>query len=285
MGKVAIVTDSIACLTKEMAEQYKIRIVPANICSGGEVFRDWVDISPSEAYELFLKAPEHCITSTASPAEYLQVYRELSSQAESILCVTISSKLSTMNGIAQVAREQAKEEFPRTTIEILDSQTCAAAEGFVALAAARAAKEGEALVEVIEKAKEVRGKVALVALLNTVRYIHRTGRIPKVAARAASILNIRPIFTIFGDDIHFAGIVRSRKHGVERILEVMKKKAGQNPVHVAVMHAYALDEAQKLRDRVSSEFNPVELWIAEFSPVMGYACGTGVLGLAFYSDS
>jgi len=59
---------------------------------------------------------------------------------------------------------------------------------------------------------------------------------------------------------------------------------GQSPVHVAVMHAYALDEAQKLKERVSSEFNCVELWVTGFSPVMGYATGTGTLGLAFYKE-
>ncbi|GAI92636.1 unnamed protein product, partial [marine sediment metagenome] len=68
------------------------------------------------------------------------------------------------------------------------------------------------------------------------------------------------------------------------LLKIMSDKVGLNPVHVAVMHAYALDEAEKLKERVSSEFNCAELWITEFSPVMGYACGTGTLGLAFYSE-
>ena len=69
-----------------------------------------------------------------------------------------------------------------------------------------------------------------------------------------------------------------------RLLKMMRGKVGLDPVHVAVMHAYALDEAEKLKERVSAEFNCAELWITEFSPVMGYACGTGTLGLAFYSE-
>ena len=65
---------------------------------------------------------------------------------------------------------------------------------------------------------------------------------------------------------------------------MMREKVGQNPVHVAVAHAYALDEAEKLKVQVESEFNCVESWLAEFSPLMGYACGTGTLGVAFYHE-
>ena len=65
---------------------------------------------------------------------------------------------------------------------------------------------------------------------------------------------------------------------------MMREKVGRNQVHVAVMHAYALDEAEKLKERVLAEFNCAELWLTEFSPLMGYACGTGTLGLAFYKE-
>ena len=80
------------------------------------------------------------------------------------------------------------------------------------------------------------------------------------------------------------GAVRNKRGGIGRLLKIMRSKVGQNPVHVAVMHAYALDEAERLKERVSSEFKCAELWISEFSPIMGYACGTGTLGLAFYSE-
>jgi len=84
--------------------------------------------------------------------------------------------------------------------------------------------------------------------------------------------------------VHFAGAVRNRQHGIERILQMMRDKAGQKLVHVSVFHAYAPEEAQRLKERVAKEFNCVELWLSEFSPVMGYACGTGSVGLAFYTE-
>ena len=142
MPKVAIVTDSIACLTREMVAQYGIGIVPINFYSAGKVYKDWVDVTPSEAYELFLKDPESFKTSAGSPEDCLGAYRGASQQAESILCVTVSAKLSAVYSVALGAKEQARAEFPRTSIEVLDSRTATAAEGFIALAAARAAAEG-----------------------------------------------------------------------------------------------------------------------------------------------
>jgi len=121
-------------------------------------------------------------------------------------------------------------------------------------------------------------------LLDTIRHIYRTGRIPKVASQVGSMLNIKPILTSSSGFIRFKGITRNREHGVKRLLEELREKVGQNPIHVAVMHAYAPDEAEKLKERISSEFNCIELWVVEMSPVMGYATGTGTLGFAFYQE-
>jgi len=284
MQKVTIVTDSIANLTRELVEQYNIMIVPISICFRDQVYRDWVDITPTEAYELFLQEPERFTTSPASPGHYLEAYHEASNQTSDILCVTLSSKLSTGYDMACVAKEQAKTELPQTSIEVLDSRTVTAAQGFVALAAARAAAEEKALAEVVKVAKEMRDRVTFIILLDTIRHVYRTGRIPKVAAQVGSVLKIKPILTSSSGLVRFAGAVRSREHGINRILQMMRDKVGQGLVHVAVMHAYAQDEAERLKERISSEFNCAELWLTEFSPVMGYATGTGTLGFAYYKE-
>ena len=276
--------DSIACLTRELVEQYGIGIVPISICFRDKVYRDWVDITPNEAYELFLQDPERFTTSPASPGHYLEAYHEASNQTKNILCVTLSSRLSTGYDMACVAKDQAKTELPQTSIEVLDSQNVTAAEGFVALAGARAAAEGKGLDEVVKAAEEMRNKVTFLILLDTIRHVYRTGRIPKVAAQVGSVLKIKPILTSSSGLVCFAGAVRSRERGINRILQMMRSKVGQSPVHVALMHAYALDEAERLKERISSEFNCAELWITEFSPVMGYATGTGTLGFAYYQE-
>jgi DegV family protein with EDD domain len=285
--KVAVITDSIACLTRELVEKYKIVIAPLPIRYGDKLYLDWVDITPTQAYELFLKNPDSFQAAGASPGSFVDAYREASKRAKNIICITVSVGLSGANEAALKAREYIKKELPRLSIEILDSRTATTSEGFIALAAARAAAAGKSLAEVVKAAEEIRDKVVWVVFLDTLRHVYRTGRIPKAAARAASMLNIKPILTMSPETsglIRFIGAALTKGGGIERMIKIVKGKVGQSPVHMAVMHAYALADAEKIKERVASEFNCVELWISEFSPLMGYATGTGTLGLAFYKE-
>jgi len=281
---VAVVTDSIANLPPKIVEQYQIEIVPIMLLIQGKIYRDGVDISPTEAYKLFLQDPERFNTSPASPGHYLEAYREASKRAKNVFCTTLSSKLSTGYQMACVAKEQARTELPEIRVEVMDSQNVTAAEGFVALAAARSAEKGKDLAEVLKSAEEVRDKVTFLAFLDTIRHVYRTGRIPKVASQIGSMLNVRPILTSSSGLIRFKGMVKSREQGIFRLIGILKEKVGKNAVHIAVMHAFAPEEAENLMARIATEFNCAELFITEFSPVMGYATGTGTLGLAFYQD-
>ena len=283
MHNIAVITDSIACLPPEMVDRYRMQVLPINLYFGDRVYKDWVDITPTEAYKLFLKDPSIFATSAPSPGDCLEVFREASKRARDILCVTVSTNLSMVYESARVAREQAQSELPGTNIEVIDSHSATASEGFVALAGARAVEEGKSLDEAVKAVEEMREKINVLILLDTIRHVYRSGRIPRIASQAGSILNIRPLLTVSGA-VHFTGVVRSKERGIEKLLAFMRNRAGRKPVHVAVMHAYALDEAEKLREQISSEFNCQELWLSEFSPVMGYATGTGTLGLAFYSE-
>ena len=242
-----------------------------------------MDITPTEAYKLFLEEPDSFKTSAASPEECLDALRTASRKAESILCVTISNKLSMQHDSVQHARRMAENALSGVRVEVLDSLQATSSEGMVALAAARAAAEGKDMEEVIRAAEYVRDNVRVVMFLDTLRHVYRSGRIPKIASKIGAALNIKPMLTVNGT-VRFLGIARTRKQGIERIMRMLRNEAGTKPVHVAVTHAYALEEAEKLKDRIASEFNCTELWLSEFSPVMGYACGTGTIGISFYTD-
>ncbi|MFC1955752.1 DegV family protein, partial [Chloroflexota bacterium] len=175
MSDIAIVTDSIACIPREQAEYFKIRIVPANIFFNGNLYRDMIDLTSAQVYDFLDKAPQFWKSSAASPEDYAEAYRELH-DAHNILVITISSKLSMFCVSAKAAKEIVQKELPSTVIEILDSETAAAAEGLIALAAAQAASEGKAFEEVVTIAREVKERVRFLGLLETIRHVYRTGR-------------------------------------------------------------------------------------------------------------
>ena len=282
--KVGIITDSIGCIPREMVEGYGIEIVSPNIYFDGSVYRDWIDITPSEAYQLLEKDPELFTTSAPPPEAFVEAYRKVSRRAASILCITLSSKVSTVHSAALAAREQVKSELTDTNIVVLDSQTCTGAEGFVVLAGARALAEGCDVEEALKAAQLVREKVDLIFILETIRHAYRTGRIPKIASQIGAWLSVKPVMTWRDGMAHFRCMTRSKERGVDLLLEAMREGVGDRSVHVAVHHADAPEEGQRLKERVESEFNCVEIWLTEFSPIMGYSTGRGTLGLAFYTE-
>ncbi len=284
MKKVAVMADSIGCIPRDLVETYGIEIVAPNIYWNGSVYRDWLDITPGQAYELLQKDPEAFSTAAPSPGDLADTYRKISETAESLLFVTVSSKVSTLHNAAIAAKGLLKDELPDTRIEVLDSRTCTGAEGFVVMAAARVASEGKGLAEVIDAAKSVRDRVDLLFVLDTVRHAYRTGRIPRLASRVGSLLDVKPVMGWWDGAARFKSMTRSREKGVEQIFGLMRSRVGGKRVHVAVHHTDAAEEGEKLKERVRQEFDCVELWLTEFSPIMGYSAGRGALGLAFYAE-
>ena len=168
-GKVAIVTDTMGCLPSSEIKRYNIREVPVKIIFENMVYQDRVDLNADEFYKMLGKARKLPTTAAPSPEHFLNAYREMSQEAARILCITISSKLSGTFNSAKVAADMAREVLSDVVVEVLDSQAAAAAEGFVVLAAARAAAAGKRMDEVINAARNVMSSVHLFAIVDTLR--------------------------------------------------------------------------------------------------------------------
>ena len=184
---------------------------------------------------------------------------------------------------AMIAREMAQSALPKTTIKIIECTTAAAGLGLVALAAAKAADSGKNLEEVLKITNSIMSRVNLFATLDTLQYLAKSGRVPQAAALVNSLLNIKPIFTLNHGDAHTVALPRSIPNAIKRILKLMEQNVTKSqPLHVAVMHADALDKAITLEKRISARFNCCEIFITEFTPVMGVHTGPGLIGVAFY---
>jgi len=279
-----VVTDSVACLPKELVDKYAIRIVPISLIIEGRVYKDGVDITPTEVYRLLSANKINPTTSSPTPGDFIQVYRELSKSVEGIVCITICSDISMMFDSATKAKLMAQEEKLPVSINLVDSRTAGGAQGFVALAAARAAASGKDLAEVTRTAELMIPRVNMIAVLDTLYYLARAGRIPKIAAWAGSMLKINPILTFAHDRIGMLERARTKPRAVNRLVEIMQERTRGKPVHVNVMHANVADEAATLKERIESEFRCTELFVTDFAPTMGVQAGPGTLALAFYSE-
>jgi DegV family protein with EDD domain len=250
---------------------------------GERVYSNGVDLSPAEAYQLLEKAPDHFSTAPSSPNDYIKLFREIVNQGRDILCITVSSKLSTVFNVACLAKDNLKQENPQATIAVIDSMTATASQGFIALASAQSAARGKEIDQVIRTANEVREHTYMFLALETIRHAYRTGRIPKIATQVGTALGVKPLLTISDGVVHLVSVSRTRQRGVEKLIDNMKRRVGDQPVHAAVMHTALPEEGEKLKQRISDEFNCKELFLTEISPIIGYSIGTGALGIAFYS--
>ena len=282
MPRVAVVTDSVICLPKELVKEYGIRVVPVDVIFEDKAYRDGIDITPSEFYPFLKKAKKLPTTSAPSPGTFLEVYRELSQKASDILCVTVSSKISVVFRSAWQAMEIARESIPQTTINVLDSCTAAGAEGFIAVVAARAAAAGQSIAQVTEAAENMVARVNLIVMMDTLYYLAKGGRIPKAAAWAGSILSIKPILHFTEGELSLLERARTKRRGVERLIAIVRERVGTEQLHINIHHGNVPDEAEKFKQRISSQFDCAELYITDFTPVMGTHTGPGLLGLAFY---
>ena len=286
MKKVAVITDSVCCLPAELVEKYDIHVIPIHIIYKGKSYRDGVDINPNEVYQIMRKKKDLPTTSTLAAGEFLNAYREASQKAESILCITLTSLQSKVFEAAMVAKQQAIEVMPNTPIEVMDSRAVAGALGFIVLEAARTASQGAELPQVIDAARNIMGKVGFLAMVDTLYFLARTGRIARAAAWAGSLLDMKPVLDhnpAVGETMPVAR-PRTKAKAVQIMLKLMAEKVGDRTVHVIVHHADELEDGEKLKAEIGARFKCAELYLTEFTPAMGIHAGPGVLAISFYAD-
>jgi len=276
-GKVKIVTDSSSYLPPEIIAKYDIRVVPLRIGFGAEFYREGVDITTEEFYQKLARAKRLPTTSQPPMSDFSRVYGELVQSGHPILSVHISNKLSgTMNSALL-----AKKEYPGAQIEVVDSLSMPLR--FFIVPAAEAAEQGKSLLEVKAIVEGIARATSLVAMLDTLEYLWKGGRIGRAKALLGTLLSVKPIITLHDGEVDALAKVRSKAKGVEYILDFVGRRVGESaPISVGVIHTRALEEALALKEKVQARFNCVELEVVEFGPVLTTNLGPGTLALGFH---
>jgi DegV family protein with EDD domain len=284
-SRIAVVCESTACLPSALTQRYHITTMPIPFVFGDETFLDGVNITPREFYSRLEASRIPPRTSPPSPGEYLSLWTTLAGNDCSVLLVTASGTITSFNRSTRLAQELSREALPHTRVAIVDSGSAAMGQGFVTLAAARAAAAGADLAGAVAAAESVRDRVEMIVTLDTLVYLARASRIPQVAAWVGGVLAIKPVILFARGDVVQLARVRTRRRSVEQLLvEMQRRVAADTRLHVAVHHTQSEGEARELRDRVTATFTCVESYLTEFTPVMGAYCGPGLLGVAYYAE-
>ena len=275
-----IVTDSNASLPRELVRGLPLLIVPMEVHSGGRTYHDGVDLTPQELYAM-LAAGERATTSPPQPSAYLEAFREAREPAREIVCLTPSAELSAAHKAAILGADAARTEGLDLDVRIIDTHTAGSAQGLVALAAARAAASGSK-ADVIEAVTRGMAGVAMYGYLDSLRYLWRNGRVPRIAMWLGELVDVKPILSLVDGSIGLIERPRTRRRAMDRLVGLAAAHLGGVRGRIAVMHANAPDRAEELAERLRAELDPAELFVTEFTPVIGAHVGPGLVGCALH---
>ena len=276
---VRIVTDS----TVDIAEQYRndFTVVPLTVSFGETVYIDGVTLNKQDFYQKLVSSAELPKTSQATPDAFGKVFRELQEKGEEAVVITVSSRLS---GTYQSARIAA-EDYPN--IRVVDSMNVSIASGVLALYALRCAEEGMGLDELADHLAKKREEIGLVAMVDTLEYLKKGGRISGAAALAGGVLGIKPVVTARDGELAVLGKARGSKKANNLLIEQIRKNGVDFSMPLLLGYTGLSDDMlqQYIQDSQCLWKGHVDdLDCVQLSSVIGTHAGPGAVAVAYFKS-
>ncbi|MGH9212540.1 MAG: DegV family protein [Acidimicrobiales bacterium] len=284
---VAVLTDSAASLPPRLADRLGITVLPLGLVVGGEPLRDG-DLTLDE---LMARLDDGVTTAGASAGEVAGSLKARldAPGVDAAVVLTVSAAMSSTYAAARLGAASLGEG-PPGRVEVFDTGTAAGAQGLVVLAAAERAVAGASVDEVVAAADRVAGEVRLVATIDSLDHLVRSGRVPGIAGWAGRHLGVQPLFEFRRGRIFRLRPAFSHAAAIERIVDRCHSSRPAGPpgdvrLHVAVLHAMAPNRAAELLRQVADTDDEVHSFVAVSSTVMVAHTGPGLAGLAWWWES
>jgi DegV family protein with EDD domain len=267
-----------------MVEELDIHVIPVRVTVDGVEYRDVAkDISVADVRRL--QEADRIDTTPWSPESYCDHYLHASEGTDSLVHVVAFSSFTSTMSLARAGASMAMQKAQGLRVEVIDSGSTLMAQGFVALAGARVATTGGTMEEVVSVSVATRDAVRTVVSLASLRYVARTGRVPRLTSWANTLLNVKPVVGLAKGKEEPLGLVRSRSQELRTLVDKVRGLVDRRDglLHLAVMDTARWENGEELLQRLNDELHPVESFHAALSPVSQVVSGPGLLGVAFYA--
>lgn len=279
---VRIIVDSGCDIEPQEANELGLKIIPLKTMFGEMEYLDGTTISHRQFFEKLIESEQMPTTSQASPFEYEAAFEEVKAAKDTAVCITISSKLSGCYQSANIALDGYED-----AISIVDSNNVCIGQQILVLYACKLRDEGKSAVEIAEKLNEVKGRIRLIALLDTLEYLKKGGRISAAAAVAGAVLSIKPVIAIEDGEVAVLGKARGSKNGNNMLKEMVKKESGidfsmplalaYSGLSDALLSKYIEDSKDLYEGQADS------LRISTIGSAIGTHVGPGAIAFAFFT--
>ncbi|KZE45526.1 DegV family protein [Rossellomorea marisflavi] len=280
MEKIKIVTDSTADLSEDMIGDLDIHVVPLSIFIEGETYLDRVDLSPEMFLEKMKASDELPKSSQPSAGVFAELYDELGKDGSKVISIHMTGGMS-----GTVRSAESAAEITETDVTVVDSRFISRGLGFQVIEAARLAKEGKGVEDILEAITEIREKTQLYVVVDTLENLVKGGRIGKGKAMIGSLLNIKPIASLAGGEYTPVAKVRSHTQVVKFLVQqFMEDVKGKTIKGVGLCHADGLALAQNLKLKIAEKTGYDQFDIGVTTPIISTHTGIGAIGFTYYTD-
>ena len=275
MSKIAVVVDSTSDLPDAERDRLAITVVPLNVHFGDEVLRDNVDITPNQFLERLMTARQLPTTSQPSPALFEQAFRDLATDHDAVIAITLSSKLSGTFQSANIAAEAVSDTI---RVEVIDSQMASVALALQAVRAAELAAKSDDLDAIVQQLRAEVASYQLVFFADTLDLLQRGGRIGKAASMVGSVLKIKPLLRVDEGQVVPYERARTRSKAIDGLVDFVL--AVPSVGYLGILHDGNLRDAGIIRDRVAERVPSDRILYSQYGPVLGAHIGPGALGVS-----
>ncbi|MBV8194615.1 MAG: DegV family protein [Candidatus Dormibacteraeota bacterium] len=272
---IHLVTDSTSDLLRSDAQKLGVTVVPLTVRFGEEQYQDGVDLDSDAFYAKLPDATVHPTTSQPTPEQFADVYRSLlTNPDDTVISMHISGKLSGTLQSAHIAAQDVGAD----RVRLVDTETVSAGLQLLVRAALDDIADGADAATTAQRSERRRDKVTIYVLLDTLTYLQRGGRIGRAQAMVGSMLGVKPVLTTVDGEVAPAARVRSRKQGLEKIVELLQAKLPLR--ELAAFHCGAPALLPELETLLHRAIPDVHIQLGQVGPVVGAYTGPGGVGIA-----
>jgi DegV family protein with EDD domain len=278
MTKTVIITDSDASLSDATMQKHGILCAPIGINFGHDTYISGQTIDDVQCFKIIDEKQVLPTTSAPNPQAYIDLYTEAFQQgAETIICITVSSQMSSTYESA----EKARDAFPGRDIHVIDSLNLTMGQGFMVLKAVEAAERGASVEEIKAEVKHVGENLHTFAILPTLKYLYLGGRVSRLQASLADTFEIRPTLTVKDGKLVILEKNRTVKRGISQMIHHLQKINRTNSFEkMVVLHVNDPAGAEKLLQEIQEKMTcPQAIDIVRLSPGLSVHTGAGLLGV------
>ena len=278
----AIIIDGTTVLPQSMRRELDMRTLPLHVSFGAESYTADVDLTAEQFYEKVKDPKAKPTTSQPSIGECRQIFEDAQRDGyKDMLVLTVATEFSGTFSVASTTAPQIID----ANIIVVDSRSTASSIGLIATACAKARREGKTLAQTVELAKRLADKTNLFALIDTLEFLKRSGRISGAAAAFGSLISLKVILDLRNGRADSVEKVRTRERGLEALKQLVEsRQAPGSRIHAAILHANAPDRARLVGDWVQERYHCVEFWVDEAGPVLASHAGPGTVALGWYPE-